>query len=62
MSVQTRQLWPLVFVLGAGFALLNLAELVFLESGGSEVVELAIGAAVAVAGLAMGRGWLGGEA
>jgi hypothetical protein len=61
MRADTRKLWPLVVVLGAGFALLNLGELLFLESGGSEIVGLAIGAAVAVVGLAMGRGWLGGS-
>ena len=59
MRADTRKLWPLVVVLGAGFALLNLGELVLLESGGSEIVGLAIGAAVATLGLAMGRGWLG---
>jgi hypothetical protein len=62
MSPQTRAIWPLVVVLGTGFALLNLGELVLLESGGSEVVGLAIGVAVAFFGLAMARGWLGGGA
>jgi hypothetical protein len=62
MSPQTRAIWPLVVVLGAGFALLNLGEIVFLESGGSEVVGLVIGAAVAFFGLAMAWGWLGGGA
>ena len=31
MRADTRKLWPLVVVLGAGFALLNLGEFVFLE-------------------------------
>jgi hypothetical protein len=62
MSAQTRAIWPLVVVLGAGFALLNLSELVFLESGGSEVVGLAIGIVVTLVGVAMARGRLGGSA
>jgi hypothetical protein len=62
MRADTRKLWPLVVVLGAGFALLNLGELVFLESGGSELVGLVIGVAVTFFGLAMGRGSLGGGA
>jgi hypothetical protein len=59
MRADTRKLWPLVVALGTGFALLNLGELVLLESGGSEIVGLAIGAVVAALGLAMGQGWLG---
>jgi hypothetical protein len=59
MRTRTRDLWPLVVVLGAVFALLNLAELVFLDSGRAEVVGFAIGIAVAGLGLAMSRGWFG---
>ena len=59
MRADTRKLWPVVVALGVGFAFLNLVELVFMESGGSEIVGLAIGASVAALGLALGRGWLG---
>jgi hypothetical protein len=62
MRADTRKLWPLVVVLGAGFALLNFGEILFLESGGSELVGLVIGVAVTLFGLAMGRGLLGGGA
>jgi len=62
MRADTRKLWPLVVVLGAGYALLNLGELVLLDSGGSELVGLAIGVVVTFFGLAMGRGSLGGGA
>ncbi len=51
MRTQTRNLWPLVIVLGVAFAFLNLTELVFLESGWPEVVGLAIGIALVALGL-----------
>jgi len=56
MSAQTRNLWPLVVVLGAVFALLNLTELVFLDRGWPEVVGLFIGIALVGLGLARSRG------
>ena len=51
MRTQTRNLWPLVIVLGVAFAFLNLTELVFLDSGWPEVVGLAIGIALVALGL-----------
>lgn len=59
MRTQTRDIWPLVIVLGAVFALLNLTELVFLDSGWPEIVGLAIGVALAILGVARSRGWAG---
>ena len=59
MTTKTRDLWPLVIVLGAVFALLNLTELVFLDSGWPEVVGVAIGVALVGLGLARSRGWSG---
>ncbi len=55
MRTQTRNLWPLVIVLGAAFAFLNLTELVFLDSGWPEVVGVAIGIALVALGLRRSR-------
>ena len=59
MTAQTRNLWPLVMMLGAVFALLNLTELVFLDSGWPEIAGLAIGSALVILGFARYRGWKG---
>ncbi len=56
MSAQTRNLWALVVVLGAVFALLNLTELVFRDRGWPEVVGLLIGIALVGLGLRRARG------
>jgi hypothetical protein len=45
--------------LGAVFALLNLTELVFLDSGWPEIVGVAIGIALVTLGFARYRGWKG---
>lgn len=54
-----RKLWPLVMIVGAVFALLNLTELVFLDSGWPEIVGVAIGIALVILGFARYRGWKG---
>jgi len=59
MTTQARNLWPLVMMLGAVFALLNLTELVFLDSGWPEIVGVAIGIALVILGFARHRGWKG---
>ena len=59
MTAQTRNLWPLVMMLGAVFALLNLTELVFLDSGWPEIVGVAIGITLVILGFARYRGWKG---
>ena len=59
MTTKARNLWPLVMTLGAVFALLNLTELVFLDSGWPEIVGVAIGIALVIVGFAMKRGWAG---
>ena len=59
MTARARNLWPLVMTLGAVFALLNLTELVFLDSGWPEIVGVAIGIALFVLGFARYRGWAG---
>jgi len=59
MTTKARNLWPLVMTLGAVFALLNLTELVFLDSGWPEIVGVAIGIALFILGFARYRGWAG---
>jgi hypothetical protein len=56
MTAQTRNLWRVVVVLGAVFAILNLTELVFRDRGWPEVVGLMIGVALVGLGLARSRG------
>jgi len=59
MTTQARNLWSLVMMLGAVFALLNLTELVFLDSGWPEIAGVAIGIALVILGFARYRGWKG---
>jgi len=59
VTTQARNLWPLVMTLGAVFALLNLTELVFLDSGWPEIVGVAIGIVLVSLGFARYRGWKG---
>jgi len=59
MTTPARSVWPLVVVLGVVFALLNLTELVFLDSGWPEIVGVAIGVALVIVGFARSRGWTG---
>ena len=59
MTTQARNLWPLVMTLGVVFALLNLTELVFLDSGWPEIVGVVIGIALFILGFARYRGWEG---
>ena len=59
MTARARNLWPLVMTLGVVFALLNLTELVFLDSGWPEIVGVVIGIALFILGFARYRGWEG---
>jgi len=59
VTTQARNLWPLVMTLGVVFALLNLTELVFLDSGWPEIVGVVIGIALFILGFARYRGWEG---
>ena len=59
MTTHARNAWPVVMTLGVVFALLNLTELVFLDSGWPEIVGVAIGIALFVLGFARYRGWAG---
>ena len=59
MTTHARNASSVVIVLGGVFTLLNLTELVFLDSGWPEIVGVAIGIALVIVGFAMQRGWAG---
>ncbi len=56
MTTPTRNLGPLLVVIGGAFAALNVTELLFLDGGWPQVVGLAFGAVLAGVGLARWRG------